>query len=130
MTPEDLPYFGELQKIRASLEKGANNYPYNGCSHASRVVNLITGIREVAGSFTFKYCYGSPTDIIHEEWHAWNYDQERGLYIDLSADQFGDFPKIFITKRPKRSVYQESRQRTAEQLNDRIEIKNILNSLH
>lgn len=120
------PYFDELKDIRVALEANKESYPYNGCSHASRVVSLILGLREVAGSFTFKYYYGSPTDTIHREWHAWNYDPGRELYVDLSADQFGDFPKVFVTKKPARSCYQESKIETVEQAGCRLELASVL----
>ena len=120
------PYFNELKDIRAALEADKESYPYNYCSHASRVVNLILGLREVAGSFTFKYYYGSPTDTIHREWHAWNYDPERELYVDLTADQFGDLPKIFVTKKSSQTRYQESRKETVEQAGYRLELASVL----
>lgn len=80
--PKKLPYFEKLVKIRNVLERSLFKFPKRCCSETSRIVNLVTQLDEVAGSYI-----NSNIRI----WHAWNYDKERGFYVDLTNDQFGSF---------------------------------------
>ncbi len=86
----ELSYFEELGAIRAELEGEYMFYPSHCCEKAGRTVRQVLGERygleEVAG-------YYRPT----MERHAWNYDAQRGLYIDLTLDQFFlEFPAVAL----------------------------------
>ena len=76
---EKLPYYPDLVKIRRVLEKASEYFPHCECYRAGRAVKLVTGLEESVGS------YGEP---IKCNWHVWNFDEDRGLYIDLTQDQF------------------------------------------
>jgi len=83
-----VPYYSELVNLRIILEDSLPNFPELRCQHSTRVVNRILGLEERAG-------YYKPLDL----WHAWNYDPNQGLYIDLTMDQFsGDHEPITILR--------------------------------
>ena len=65
-------------------------YPQQCCQIASRkVANALGerfGVEEIAGYYTVGMMR-----------HAWNYDVQRGLYIDLTLDQFYEgFPQVTL----------------------------------
>ena len=77
-----LPYFKKLIKIRNVLEKRLKNFPIGCCNETSRIIKKTIGLEEVAGDYIEK------NNLIL---HAWNYDKENRLYIDLTHDQFEPF---------------------------------------
>ncbi|GEM_PF-5037300 len=92
----EVPYYAKLVEIRGVLEDATEfRFPYNCCQNASRVVQRVLGtqfrVEEVAGAY-------QPNEN-YSEWrhHAWNYDAERKLFIDLSLDQFFlGFPSVVV----------------------------------
>lgn len=79
----DVPYMRELKKIRDVLEDKLLFYPSSDCQVATRVIHELVGLEEKAGRYVSDSHLGN-------RWHAWNYDPELKLYIDLSQDQFPD----------------------------------------
>jgi len=86
-----IDYYPELEEIRGALETTVHNFPYSSCYIAAHVVQKILGLQLVGGRYI-------PTGSNWQSFgHAWNYDSQRGLYIDLTQDQFSaDRPKIGI----------------------------------
>jgi hypothetical protein len=89
----DIPYYGDLVLLRRYMEEGIYRFPSRKCRQSTRILKKTHGFEEVAGHY------------VHEDgarfWHAWNYDLERNLWIDLTSDQFEDTPdKIIIVERP------------------------------
>ena len=76
-----VPYFHLLVQIRRELERSVPRFPSWQCQKASRVVEEVTGLEEVAGFFRRRDQQLEP--------HALNYDSRRGLYVCVSMDQFG-----------------------------------------
>jgi len=77
----DLPYLDDLLLIRKALSLIKPDFPHLACEHSTRSINQIIGLTETAGHYMG----------FHErEWHAWNYDPERDIYIDISMTQFSD----------------------------------------
>ncbi len=84
-----IDYYPELEEIRGALEVTVGGFPYSSCVIAAHVVQETLGLRLVIGMY-------APTGFSRFS-HAWNYDGRRGLYIDLTQDQFSDDrPKICI----------------------------------
>ena len=69
-----IQYYGELVRIRKIAEVVLEDFPRRKCSHLARFVKKVLGIEEAAG----EHLVGA--------WHAWNYDAERGVHIDLTMD--------------------------------------------
>lgn len=85
--PENMrpPYHPILVDARSFLESHAVNFPNRGCERASLFIHALTGLQVYSGTYR-----------THD--HNWNYDEERHLWIDLSADQFNPrLPKIVIS---------------------------------
>ena len=77
-----LPYYKGLVRIKRVLEK---NIPDKACCRmATRIVHLHVGLEELSGKYTAKTYLGERL----KRYHAWNYDEERGLYVDVTQDQF------------------------------------------
>jgi len=98
ISPITLPYFDKLVTVRRFLEQdkeGNPRFPYLGCQDATRLVHYTAGLEEQAGWFIQQ-----DVDLrklnLDKGWHAWNYDSERRLYVDLSMDQFGDYRSIEV----------------------------------
>lgn len=66
-----------LGHIREALERKVGGFPRNCCQVASRVVRELTGLEQIAG------CH-----VPSNTGHAWNYDPQYGIYVDLTFDQF------------------------------------------
>lgn len=87
-TANALPYFRDLDVIRTRLNKAFGWFPTECCAYSSRVVASVLrddGIQEAGGHF-----------VPMNRGHYWNYDPERRLYIDITLNQFGDYPEIAI----------------------------------
>ncbi len=89
----DVPYFNELVAIRESLEEAVNGvngkgvFPKNSCTLAANAVQHVLKIPRVDGYFE-GWLYGT---------HAWNWDSERKLFIDIAMDQYhGVTEKVVI----------------------------------
>lgn len=89
--------YEELMKIRNALEKLAKgnsgilkNFPKGCCGYSS---NLIATYLEEHGLGTFNYIEAKKNKCIDS--HAWLLSQD-GYVIDLTADQFGLEPIIYI----------------------------------
>jgi len=85
-----VPYYPVLCIIRQELEQAYDNYPEWKCQHATRAVAHVLAetyaLKEVAGIY-----------VPEPSWHAWNYDPELKICVDLSMDQFPGHPtKITI----------------------------------
>lgn len=91
-----LPYLPRLQEIRSVLEMvlGSRGFPKDFCIDAAKIVSKELDLDLVRG-------YKVHEDQ-SEEAHAWNYDSERRLYVDLTYDQFGNFPPVLVFKSLKR----------------------------
>jgi hypothetical protein len=87
--PEDFPYFDKLKAIRSALEYHCDPFPKFKCCYATEVINKVLGLTEVAG--TYIDVFGT------QKWHAWNYDIVNGVYVDITADQFGNAPEINVS---------------------------------
>ena len=80
-----LPYYKELVQIRDLLED-CPGFPRKWCGPTTALVSKVTGLKKAAG-----YYIPSPGSSFYErgkQMHAWNVDNEKWLYIDLSLDQF------------------------------------------
>ncbi len=102
---QELPYYQDLVKIRSFMEESFDGgrvhkdsffktwepFSKGWCGATSAFVTQRTGLYIVFG----KYVTGNSSQP-----HALNYDSERKLCIDLTIDQFGDFPPIFIGNSP------------------------------
>jgi hypothetical protein len=83
MNEIDLPYTTELEIIQDTLqiyfEPTSNfgcNYLKNRCQQTTRLTKLvIPQLEERAG-------------LCFEQWHAWNFDSENEIIVDLSGWQF------------------------------------------
>lgn len=94
---EHLPYGEQLPLILGYLKLVFPEFPRKLCVDTSRLVKRVTGIPVVAG-----FTYGDS--------HAWNYDTDRGLFIDLTARQFDpELPEILVTPEtnPRFSINKE-----------------------
>jgi len=79
----EVPYLEQIKRIRTILEHTLSYFPSDRCDYSARVVKtLVPGLKEVAGEYR-----------PWQRWHAWNYDPQRELYIDLSFDQFAPMPE-------------------------------------
>lgn len=81
---ERLSYYDELIRIRKALEQtnfpsGRLRFPRFCCDIASEIVKRELGLYHLNGIYDPEGCRVA---------HNWNYDKERGLYIDLTMDQF------------------------------------------
>lgn len=89
--PQSLPYYSKLVELKGVLGRILTIidpgffrvFPYGCCSDSVRAVYLKTGLEEIGGYF-------------RRNKHAWNYDRKKGLYIDLTLQQFGNFPEIAV----------------------------------
>lgn len=85
----DTPYFSTLERIRSFLEQQEvvqwHHFPRGWCDTTSELVRRIVGL-ELKGGYYVKSGFSKS--------HRWNYDLDRGLYVDLTQDQFG-----FTTRR-------------------------------
>lgn len=83
MNDINLPYKMILMAIQDTLQiyyESTSNYGYNylkdKCQETTRLTNtILPNLQEQAGYF-------------QDCWHAWNYDAQNNLIIDLSAWQF------------------------------------------
>jgi hypothetical protein len=80
--PKELPYYDRLNAVRQvidHIDKDTGRYDIRGpCVEASRLAPIfIPELEQVAGIYV-PLCYG----------HAFNYDSERKIYVDLTMDQF------------------------------------------
>lgn len=71
----EVPYIKELEIIRKNMEIEFPYFPATYCAFSTRTVHKVFGLEQTAGYYNFRI-------------HAWNYDSEKGLYIDLTLDQF------------------------------------------
>jgi len=102
-----LPYYPELCYIRGTLVEELPGFPKNGCLVAGRVVSEVLGLPLLVGWYTPLYqkiCQLNPLAPVDGTLiaaaHAWNEDEERGLWPDISQGHYrGDLPSIVI--RPK-----------------------------
>ncbi|HLD05166.1 MAG TPA: hypothetical protein VJG90_05615 [Candidatus Nanoarchaeia archaeon] len=85
----ELPYYRRLERAYDEM-MGLPGFPYSLCDAASYIVAQLTPLQEVAGF----YDPGKTR-------HSWNFDSERGLWIDLVHQQFCEFAPsiaIFVVK--------------------------------
>lgn len=81
-----LLYHKELLKIRQFCRQRYRQFPKDCCRETSKLANALLGLHCVFGRYLPKDFY-----------HAWNYDQKRNLYVDLTADQFNpNHPAVLI----------------------------------
>ena len=74
--------------MREVCEQYVPGFPGERCLIPARVLSIVLSFTELSGTFNGKG-------------HAWAFDEDRNLYIDLSADQFSKhYPKVFVTKVP------------------------------
>ncbi len=90
------PYYGELEKIRYSLEHvEIEKYPFfpmGGCSYAARAVKHILGLEFVVGKF-------------NGEDHSLNRDCDLGLFVDICRDSVDEGGKRIIVEPIKSSRF-------------------------
>ena len=82
---QNLPYYQELVILRGFLEREVKEFPWCKCDQTTRMTHLVTGLEEVSGRY-----------VPSEDRHSWNYDSRRGLYIDLTQDQFPHRGRIVV----------------------------------
>ena len=80
-----LPYYDMLKDIRAFFrsikpQRGQKVFPTGYCHVASKVASKVTGLDLVAGD------YDRGRGLLVD--HGLNFDSQRGLYIDITRDQF------------------------------------------
>jgi len=81
----ELPYYNQLLQIRELLEEYPG-FPRKWCGPTTALVSKVIGLKKAAG-----YYIPSRNSLYYSagrQKHAWNVDNERGFYIDLSLDQF------------------------------------------
>lgn len=77
---KEIPYYGQLEKIRGEMRSRLPGFPRGGwCLYTARVLRRSIGLEEVSGGY-----------LPFDHFHVWNYDPKRGLYVDLTHDQFAD----------------------------------------
>jgi len=92
----EVPYYSTLLDIRKFLEQNIGVFPIHSCQHSTRMLKQILDLKQVAG-------YYLPLN----KWHAWSYDLNLKLYIDLTMDQFSEeHDKIMIL--PKENLFLKS----------------------
>jgi hypothetical protein len=79
MNKNEVPYYETLVNLREFLENNVPAFPFLRCQYSSRVLSKVLGLKQPAG-------YYMPMNI----WHAWSYDNNLKLYIDLTMDQFNE----------------------------------------
>lgn len=93
--PSTLPYGSILEATRNVLEIRIKDFPNQGCQFTSRLLSSlrpIVTLDEVGGYFRHSSVQGTKN-------HVWVEDKQRGLYIDLTLDQFLDrAPRVAIMK--------------------------------
>lgn len=77
---QSLPYANELIISKKVLQENIWRFPKNSCEIASKVVNEVTGLEQVAGDCKYD----------SKSFHSWNFDFERELFICISMDQYGE----------------------------------------
>jgi hypothetical protein len=93
LTLRSLPYGKDLLDIRAFFEQRHEHFPRGYCSIAARVVREVTKLEVIDGMYSNRV-------------HSWNYDPKRGLFVDLTQDQFdSSLPGVSITPISQRSLY-------------------------
>lgn len=90
---DEVPYGNILLATRTVLEQRLPFFPKGACQYTGRLLSSLRPIitlDEVAGVFQHPEVKGTKN-------HAWAYDRERKLYIDLTLDQFlENAPKVAI----------------------------------
>ncbi|MBN2880769.1 hypothetical protein JXM83_01835 [Candidatus Woesearchaeota archaeon] len=76
-----VPYIETLVNLRVELERRVEKFPFLKCQVATRLVHYVLGLEEVGGFFEYPDC-------MEDDWHAWNCDVSRGIYVDLTMDQY------------------------------------------
>jgi len=120
-----LPYYSQLVSIRESLEQAPElqfpyRFPTTCCQNATRLVSKALDPEFIISELSGGYRFGENLD--HYLHHAWNYDPERNIYLDLTLDQFFlEFPPIaiFPSSLPflkEMYVYTERQRKTKEYL--------------
>ncbi|MCA9485617.1 MAG: hypothetical protein KC506_02120 [Nanoarchaeota archaeon] len=102
--PDSLPYYADLVRLREVLASELTIidvdlrriFPFSCCNDSARAVYLKTGLEEIGGYFTFSHVPELNNQM--DQKHAWNYDSERNLWVDLTMKQFGNYPEIAILK--------------------------------
>ncbi len=93
-----LPYLLTLKGLRSFLEQqrvvpGEYPFPNNWCEVTSELVRRVVGLELKEGSYVRPKPEGYHWDYERHcgdsVSHCWNYDPQRGLYVDLTQDQFG-----------------------------------------
>jgi hypothetical protein len=113
--PSTLPYYTTLVAIRNSTKLVTGlRFPKGKCQHATRASHIvIPELEEVAGWYE-KITTRKGLKHPKYEWHAWNYDPQRGIDICLTAQQFDHkYPEILVTK--KDELYVRASGYTQEQ---------------
>jgi hypothetical protein len=81
--------------MRAKLEERYREFPFSKCREASREVEEVLGFRIIVGYFIDESAYGGYGPLYWP--HFWN-NTKLGEIVDITASQFGWFPKVYITK--------------------------------
>jgi hypothetical protein len=68
-----------------------DGFPSEFCGETAEVVKRDLGLERILGEKKVQGPSGPRKD-----YHSWNYDPNLGLYIDLTHDQFGRYPKVLI----------------------------------
>lgn len=105
MEENEVPYYKNLVNIRSFLEKNLENFPILRCQHTTRFLKKGLGLNEVAG-------YYFPRGA----WHAWSYDPDLGLYIDLTMDQFSKSHSPIMILPKENSLIKSHPTQTSNQL--------------
>lgn len=95
---EAYEYFPMLERISASLEKNIPEFPKNRCGEASKIIESVIGLKQVAGYYLgYKKPSDDPFDEFSNPCHMLNYDEKNNVYVDLTYHQFtgNDRIKIF-----------------------------------
>jgi hypothetical protein len=113
---EKLPYYEKLVDIREFMEDNSyTNFPLNCCQETAKLNTfIIPSLEEVAGFYKVE------DPVKYDDYklgHAWNLDSKRGLYVDLTADQFDlKNPKIMVFEIGNNPDYMENLNATYSQL--------------
>lgn len=89
-----LPYYWKLEIIRDTLERELVYAPKENCFFYSRIGFEVLGLPVLEGDYRPPHKDNEEPLWVDGEYsgfsrmHCWNFDEERGLYVDLTQDQF------------------------------------------
>jgi hypothetical protein len=110
-----LDYYQELKEITRFFKKTISEFPKNKCQYVSKIVSRIFNLEVRNGYYIIDDELVKSNEHINEKGlrkkgvilpHAWNYDKENNLYIDVTSRQFDTKnPEILILSEDTRRLF-------------------------